>query len=527
LPLGFEKTSSLPDQEQAMSLTEDGAPTSRKPRYGWRDREHWVATQLNSASWSAIFAGAICGLAIYLVLGLFGFAAGIGAIDPAEEANPVSGVPSSLGFFWLLMAIVAFFAAGWISGRLAGFQPRMANALHGLTVGALTLLAVVYLASSTFGAMITGVAGALSSAVTSAEKRNVTVNVRQPEPAWMRNMPRQTSGTQANANQPGNSPNANASRAVQSAAQSANGSGWEIPSLAAVATYLQFQTIDQIRREATQLINASMTTGEQRQTAEALRTAYQDLLQTPGNASEDIQALFRKFVSEEGAFGPQDRENAKAMIAEQLGMTPAEADRVIARWGERYNEVVTELEKTSQAARKQLAELAERGVNRAKAMSENAMDLFRQVVSREEQRETRRIVAATFEDIRETPYDAASDLSNMLDRLFAKGGSWGDDDAAQLRKLIGEQTGWTEQEVSALVDRWQTRYNRATGEVSKAYQTVRTETIEATDATLDAVAETSAWAAVAMLFALGAAVFGGWLGRPEYEPDHDDATERV
>jgi hypothetical protein len=98
LPLGFEKNSSLPDQEQAMSLTEDGAPTSRKPRYGWRDREHWVATQLNSASWSAIFAGAICGLAIYLVLGLFGFAAGIGAIDPAEEANPVSGVPSSLGF---------------------------------------------------------------------------------------------------------------------------------------------------------------------------------------------------------------------------------------------------------------------------------------------------------------------------------------------------------------------------------------------------------------------------------------------
>jgi hypothetical protein len=111
--------------------------------------------------WSAIWVGALTGIATALMLGLLAIAFGAYAATDGRLG------PEDLGVGDLVAAVSgAFFsyvAAGWVAARLAGFRDPEPAALHGAIawlVAVPILLVLVSLgAGSLFGAWQTGLAG--------------------------------------------------------------------------------------------------------------------------------------------------------------------------------------------------------------------------------------------------------------------------------------------------------------------------------------------------------------------------------
>lgn len=110
--------------------------------------------------WSAVWVGALTGIATALMLGLLAVALG------AYAASGRLG-PEDLGIGDLIAAVGgAFFsyvAAGWVTARLAGFRDPEPAALHGAIAWLVALPVLLVLVSlgagSLFGAWQTGLAG--------------------------------------------------------------------------------------------------------------------------------------------------------------------------------------------------------------------------------------------------------------------------------------------------------------------------------------------------------------------------------
>ncbi len=107
-------------------------------------------------SWGAIFAGAVVALVIQLMLNLLGLSIGLGAIDPATEQYPLSGIGTGAGIWLVISGLIALFAGGWTAGRLAGLPQRTDGVLHGFVAWAVTTFVTLYLVSSGVGTVLSG-----------------------------------------------------------------------------------------------------------------------------------------------------------------------------------------------------------------------------------------------------------------------------------------------------------------------------------------------------------------------------------
>ncbi|MBU1210445.1 MAG: TIGR04086 family membrane protein [Alphaproteobacteria bacterium] len=458
------------------------------------------------ASWGAIFAGAICALAIYLVLGMIGLAAGIGVIDPAEEANPVSGVPTGVGIWWLVSAIAAFFVGGLIAGRLAGWPKDITGAIHGLTVGSITLLFISYLAASAIGSAVTGAAGALSGLMSGPDRRNIMVTVRQPQLRALQNaIGEGSSGTGNVAAE--NTPRQPIRRPGSSDAQ------WDF----ALSSYLLYQVANSIRDEASGIFRELVSKEERQQATQAVQATFSDLIESPGDAGRDMRELFEVLLGNDGVLGAEDRRTARRILIDRLGLEPRRADIILDRWQQRYEEAVDNLQTLVNDAQHQLSDLAKQGTQAVEETASEARSAYRSVVSRSQQRETAKAVEQTIDRIIASPSNAGSDLQQLLDRLFGQNGIWTKEDLAEVRTLLKNETGLSENDIEKLLTRWQQRYQNAVSEVNEAYQVAQHEVAEAVDTSLDTIAATAGWATLALILALAASTIGGLLGRPVVE----------
>jgi len=111
------------------------------------NNEHFVA--LKRISWSAVFAGVISSMVVYLMLAILGTAIGTSTIDPLKEQNPLDGLGMGAAVWTGLSMLIAIAVGGYISGRMAHRE----GALHGLLMfGVNTLICtwfVFVLASNT------------------------------------------------------------------------------------------------------------------------------------------------------------------------------------------------------------------------------------------------------------------------------------------------------------------------------------------------------------------------------------------
>jgi len=125
-----------------------------------------TTSALNKVSWGAVFAGVVLALAAQFLLNLLGVGLGAAVLDPATADNPAASTFSIGGGIWFVVAgIISAFVGGYIASRLSGRPSSSTGGFHGLTTWAVTTLVILYLLTTSVGALIGGAFSGLSSVI--------------------------------------------------------------------------------------------------------------------------------------------------------------------------------------------------------------------------------------------------------------------------------------------------------------------------------------------------------------------------
>lgn len=125
-----------------------------------------ATTALNKISWGSIFAGVAVALAVQFLLNLLGVGSGAAVLDPATSDNPDASTFSIAGGIWFVIAgLVSSYIGGYVASRLSGRPSKSTGGYHGLTSWAVTTLVILYLLTTSVGALIGGAFSGLSSVV--------------------------------------------------------------------------------------------------------------------------------------------------------------------------------------------------------------------------------------------------------------------------------------------------------------------------------------------------------------------------
>ena len=115
-------------------------------------------TRFPAISWGAIFGGLASGLAVYLLLALFGLAAGLSAINP-QSTEPVGKVPMMAAIWTGISLILSAFAGGYVAARMSGYSRMADGLLHGLVAWGISTLVFAYVLTTSVGALVGGAFG--------------------------------------------------------------------------------------------------------------------------------------------------------------------------------------------------------------------------------------------------------------------------------------------------------------------------------------------------------------------------------
>ena len=144
-------------------------PVSTVAHVHARDANPYLNAPSNKVSWGAVFAGVAVALVVQLLLNLLGAGIGAAVIDPGNSDNPSATTLSVSTAVWFVVSgLIASFVGGYIASRLSGRSVRSTGALHGVTSWAVTTLIVVYLLTTSVGALVGGVFSGLGGIVSSA-----------------------------------------------------------------------------------------------------------------------------------------------------------------------------------------------------------------------------------------------------------------------------------------------------------------------------------------------------------------------
>jgi hypothetical protein len=110
-------------------------------------------------SWGAVFGGLVIALVVQLMLSLLGIGIGMGTVEPLEETNPLEGLGTGALIWGIVSMLIALFTGGLVAGRLAGIPRTIDSVLHGLVTFSLFTLVMVYLITTTAGAIVSGAGG--------------------------------------------------------------------------------------------------------------------------------------------------------------------------------------------------------------------------------------------------------------------------------------------------------------------------------------------------------------------------------
>ncbi|MCA1490656.1 PhnA-like protein [Ensifer sp. NBAIM29] len=126
--------------------------------------EPTVTVAAAGISWAAVFAGVAFALTVQFLLHLLGVGIGAAAFAPRGDAYAGPGAIAS-GLWFAFSGVIAGFVGGYVASRLSGRVGTTTGVYHGLTCWAVTTLVVVYLLTTSAGALIGGALGGLSSTV--------------------------------------------------------------------------------------------------------------------------------------------------------------------------------------------------------------------------------------------------------------------------------------------------------------------------------------------------------------------------
>ena len=132
--------------------------------------------------WGAIWGGLLTAIGLFILLSVLATAIGITAADSgasAEDAGRVGGVVSAV------LALLAFFAGGYVAGRMSESNDNASGALNGFLVWALALVLILILAAFGAGAAFGTLAQNFGPAVPGAEVDPATAADAAKSAAWI------------------------------------------------------------------------------------------------------------------------------------------------------------------------------------------------------------------------------------------------------------------------------------------------------------------------------------------------------
>jgi hypothetical protein len=287
---------------------------------------------LRRISWGAVFAGFIVAVMISLVLALLGMAIGLGAVDPAREANPFSGLGPGAAIWWVASSLIALFLGGWVAARMAGVPRGFDGAVHGVLTWGLVSLATFFLIGSAIGRIIGGAGSLVGQGLGLA----------------------------------GQGLSAAAPKAADAAKDMLRDQGI---------------TLGAIKKEAEQLLSQTGKPGLQpealeqqaRQAGQAAQAGGSQAAQAPDEAGERMQAILQRIQDQgKGVASQADREAAVNILVNR-GQTRAQAEATVDRWQATLQQASQKLDQTKAQAEAKAREI---GQTAASGMSQASLWAF-------------------------------------------------------------------------------------------------------------------------------------------------------
>jgi hypothetical protein len=120
----------------------------------------------NEISWGAVFAGVFMALAVQFLINLLGIGIGAAVLDPLTNDNPEASTFSiGSGIWFVFSGIIASFVGGYVASRLSGRPSKSTGSYHGLTTWAVTTIVVLYMLTTSVGALVGGAFSGLGSVI--------------------------------------------------------------------------------------------------------------------------------------------------------------------------------------------------------------------------------------------------------------------------------------------------------------------------------------------------------------------------
>ncbi len=272
----------VPEGDRVVGSYDRDRPV-RRERVHHDDDRGFLPAAIRRISWGAIIAGTVVAIVVQLMLNLLGMGFGLSAIDPAQEANPFSGLGTGTIIWLVLVTLISLFIGGWIAGRMAGLPRRLDGALHGFVAWGLATLLSLYLLTSAVGTVISGVTGIVGQGLDLAGQGVAAV---APE--------------------------------------------------AREALREQGVTLSDIQQEARQLLRQSGLRDDVAQTVDTLQAEAGDVARTPASAQQDLDRALEELL-ETGR--EADRQNVVNIMVANTDMSEAEARRTVEQYEQRYRRV--------------------------------------------------------------------------------------------------------------------------------------------------------------------------------------------
>jgi hypothetical protein len=133
----------------------------------------------HSLSWGGVWSGFLVAIGAVLLLSTLGLAVGISSVDVTPEGTTdARGLGTGAAIWSALTLLVALFIGGMVATRSSAVHDRAAGMIEGVLVWVLSMLTLIYLATSGIGLVASGGFGALRGVTQGAATATVgTLNV--------------------------------------------------------------------------------------------------------------------------------------------------------------------------------------------------------------------------------------------------------------------------------------------------------------------------------------------------------------
>ena len=127
-------------------------------RIGERRRDY--AARLGAAeglkvSWGGIWGGVLVAIGLLVLLSVLGVAIGVTAVDPGDTQADTVG--AGIGLWGGVSLLIALFVGGMVSTRIGAIFDRTTGFFEGALVWAVSVLLIIYLATTGMGMLASGV----------------------------------------------------------------------------------------------------------------------------------------------------------------------------------------------------------------------------------------------------------------------------------------------------------------------------------------------------------------------------------